>query len=73
MILRGKIRNHAQGMCDESESRKIQIFFFLFVWSPYVLESPGRSGSVEVVGGPSGTHFWAKRVKDFQVDLHILE
>lgn len=71
MILRGKIRNHAQGMCDESESRKIQIFFL--VWSPYVLESPGRSGSVEVVGGPSGTHFRAKRVKDFQVDLHILE
>lgn len=44
-----------------------------FVWSSYVLESPGWRGTVEVVWGPSGAHFCAKGVKDFEVDLHILE
>lgn len=43
--VRWKAGNHAQHVCDESKGGKIQIF----VWSPYVLESPGRGGSVEVV------------------------
>lgn len=43
--VRWQVGNHAQRVCDESKGGKTQIF----VWSPYVLESPGRGGSVEVV------------------------